>query len=309
MNLTARKKKSSNRMLRWAASLLILIGYTLMILPTVADMYSRIGQTATIIGYQDAVNSMTDEEIAEAKQRSIEYDKKIAEQQASEFYHYSATTDYDPDYLSLPVSGSNDMCTIVIRKINVNLPVGHGTTDELLQSEPGHLYGTSLPVGGDSTHAVVAAHSALRSSEQFTRLDELQEGDYFDVVVLGEVHRYLIDQIVVCLPDECDQYLQVVPGKDYFTLYTCTPYGINTHRLLVRGHRIADPVMNENTGADSATVVTDRYKPVIEFALIIIVPITLLIIANIVASKHEAAADRKNRSRKEGSVRGKNKDV
>lgn len=305
-----KKHKSSNRMLRLMASLLILMGYAMMILPTAVDIYSRIGQTATIIGYQNAVDSMTEEEIAQAKQRSIEYNEKIAEKQASEFYHYSATTDYDPDYLSLPVSGSTDMCTIVIRKINVNLPVGHGTTDELLQSEPGHLYGTSLPVGGDSTHTVVAAHSALRSSEQFTRLDELKEGDYFDVEVLGETHRYLIDQIIVCLPEECDQYLQVEPGKDLFTLYTCTPYGINTHRLLVRGHRIADPVLDEKTGVSSAVVSTDRYKPMIELGLIVAVPVTLLILANIVASKHEAAVHtRKQRSRKEGSVRGKNEEV
>lgn len=300
------KKQNNNRAFRWAASLLILIGYALMILPTAADVYSRIGQTATIAGYQNAVDSMSEEEIAEAKQRSIEYNQKIAEKQASEYYHYSATTDYDPDYLSLPVKGSNDMCTIVIKKINVNLPVGHGTTDELLQSEPGHLYGTSLPVGGDSTHTVVAAHSALRSSEQFTRLDELVEGDYFDVKVLGETHRYLIDQIIVCLPEECDQYMQIVPGKDYFTLYTCTPYGINTHRLLVRGHRIADPVMDSDTGHTSETVVTDRYKPVIELTLIIAVPIALVILANIVASKQEAIAHtKKKRSRKkEGSRRG-----
>lgn len=300
------KKQNNNRAFRWAASLLILIGYALMILPTAADVYSRIGQTATIAGYQNAVDSMSEEEIAEAKQRSIEYNQKIAEKQASEYYHYSATTDYDPDYLSLPVKGSNDMCTIVIKKINVNLPVGHGTTDELLQNEPGHLYGTSLPVGGDSTHTVVAAHSALRSSEQFTRLDELVEGDYFDVKVLGETHRYLIDQIIVCLPEECDQYMQIVPGKDYFTLYTCTPYGINTHRLLVRGHRIADPVMDSDTGHTSETVVTDRYKPVIELTLIIAVPIALVILANIVASKQEAIAHtKKKRSRKkEGSRRG-----
>lgn len=300
------KKQNNNRAFRWAASLLILIGYALMILPTAADVYSRIGQTATIAGYQNAVDSMSKEEIAEAKQRSIEYNQKIAEKQASEYYHYSATTDYDPDYLSLPVKGSNDMCTIVIKKINVNLPVGHGTTDELLQSEPGHLYGTSLPVGGDSTHTVVAAHSALRSSEQFTRLDELVEGDYFDVKVLGETHRYLIDQIIVCLPEECDQYMQIVPGKDYFTLYTCTPYGINTHRLLVRGHRIADPVTDSDMGHTSETVVTDRYKPVIELTLIVTVPIALVILANIVASKQEAIAHtKKKRSRKkEGSRRG-----
>lgn len=305
--MAAKKKRNSNRALRWAASLMILIGYALMIAPTAADVYSRIGQTATIIGYQSAVDSMTDEEIAEAKQRSIAYNQKIAEKQASEFYHYSATTDYDPEYLALPVSGSNDICTIVISKINVNLPVGHGTADELLQTEPGHLYGTSLPIGGDSTHAVIAAHSALRSSEQFTRLDELKEGDYFDIKILGETHRYLIDQIVVCLPDECDQYMQIVPGKDYVTLYTCTPYGINTHRLLVRGHRIADPVIESgSTGVSSATIATDRYKPIIEFAAIIAVPVTLVILANIVASKHEAAEDRKHRSRKEESASGKN---
>lgn len=110
----------------------------------------------------------------------------------------------------------------------------------------------------------------------------------------------------MCLPEECDQYMQIVPGKDYFTLYTCTPYGINTHRLLVRGHRIADPVTDSDMGHTSETVVTDRYKPVIELTLIVTVPIALVILANIVASKQEAIAHtKKKRSRKkEGSRRG-----
>lgn len=129
------------------------------------------------------------------------------------------------------------MCYIDIPKINVYLPVQHGTGAETLEKSVGHVVGTSLPVGGGSTHAVLSAHSGMTSSKLFSDIDQLTEGDVFYIHVLGEVLAYEVDAIHTVLPTDT-RLLQIEEGKDYVTLVTCTPFGINTHRLLVRGHRI-----------------------------------------------------------------------
>ena len=129
---------------------------------------------------------------------------------------------------------------ITIEKIGVELPIYHGTSDAVLQVAAGHLEGTSLPVGGVSTHAVISAHRGLPSAKLFTNLDQLEVGDTFTITVLDRTFTYEVDNISIVLPTETDS-LKVVDGKDYVTLMTCTPYGINTHRLLVRGRRITTP--------------------------------------------------------------------
>ena len=129
---------------------------------------------------------------------------------------------------------------ITISKIGVELPIYHGTSDAVLQVAAGHLEGTSLPVGGASTHAVISAHRGLPSAKLFTNLDQLEVGDTFTITVLDRTLTYEVDNISIILPTETDS-LKVVDGKDYVTLMTCTPYGINTHRLLVRGRRITTP--------------------------------------------------------------------
>ena len=285
--MTKKAKKRKELFLRIFASVLLIFGYTCCVLPVGIDTYSRIGQTATISGYDDSISMMSDEELAEAWQKSNEYNQKIYEQQQEEPYVYTTNVVYDEDYLKLPVETNREIGTIVIKKINVNVSTGHGTDDELLQKEAGHLYGTSLPTGGINTHSVIAAHSALQSSELFTRLDELEKGDYIDIKVLNQTHRYVIDQIITCLPDECNQYLQIEEGKDLITLYTCTPYGINTHRLLVRGSRIEDPVEDKNTEGLSTimSVFTDNTKEILKLAGLIIFPIVLVVLLNIFGFK------------------------
>ena len=129
---------------------------------------------------------------------------------------------------------------ITIPRIGVELPIYHGTSDAVLQVAAGHLEGTSLPVGGESTHAVISAHRGLPSAKLFTHLDRLEVGDTFTITVLDRELTYEVDKISIVLPTEVDE-LKVVDGKDYVTLMTCTPYGINTHRLLVRGHRVETP--------------------------------------------------------------------
>ena len=146
-----------------------------------------------------------------------------------------------PSYEStLDVTGTGIMGYITIEKIGVELPIYHGTSDAVLQVAAGHLEGTSLPVGGASTHAVISAHRGLPSAKLFTNLDQLEVGDTFTITVLDRTLTYEVDNISIILPTETDS-LKVSEGKDYITLMTCTPYGINTHRLLVRGRRITTP--------------------------------------------------------------------
>ena len=147
----------------------------------------------------------------------------------------------DKEYQSLLNTGNGVMGTIKVPKQSINLPFYHGTSEEALASGAGHLYGTSLPVGGKSTHSVITGHRGLVEALMFTRLDEAKEGDFFYIEVMGETLGYKVDRISVILPDDTSK-LKIVPGEDRVTLMTCTPYGVNTHRLLISGHRVAIPM-------------------------------------------------------------------
>lgn len=147
----------------------------------------------------------------------------------------------DKEYQSLLNTGNGVMGTIKVPKQSINLPFYHGTSEEALASGAGHLYGTSLPVGGKSTHSVITGHRGLVEALMFTRLDEVKEDDFFYIEVMGETLGYKVDRISVILPDDTSK-LKIVPGEDRVTLMTCTPYGVNTHRLLISGHRVAIPM-------------------------------------------------------------------
>ncbi|OZG64506.1 sortase [Bifidobacterium hapali] len=147
----------------------------------------------------------------------------------------------DKEYQSLLDAGNGVMGTIRVPTVSIELPIYHGTSEEALASGAGHLYGTSLPVGGASTHAVITGHRGLVEALMFTRLDEVKTGDFMYVEVMGETIGYQVDRISVILPDDTSQ-LKIVQGEDRLTLMTCTPYGVNTHRLLVSGHRVKIPV-------------------------------------------------------------------
>lgn len=147
----------------------------------------------------------------------------------------------DQEYQSLLDAGSGIMGTIRVPKQSISLPIYHGTSEEALNSGAGHLYGTSLPVGGPSSHSVITGHRGLVNALMFTRLDEMRKGDFFYVEVMGETLAYEVDRISVILPDDTSQ-LKITAGEDRMTLMTCTPYGVNTHRLLVSGHRVAIPL-------------------------------------------------------------------
>lgn len=224
--------------------LLFLGGLGVLLYPTVSNMINERNQSKVITRYEESIDLMAEEERAAALQAAHDYNANLhslVAQQDSESIEASAL--YNE---TLNIGGSGVMGSLSIDKIRVNLPIYHGTSEEVLQVAVGHLPATSLPVGGESTHAVLSAHTGLPSAKLFTDLDQLEEGDVFTITVLNEMLVYEVDQILVVEPEDTAE-LRAVEGEDYVTLVTCTPYGINSHRLLVRGTRI---FLTEEEAAD-----------------------------------------------------------
>ena len=212
--------------------LVFFVGLSVMLYPTLSDYVNQLHQSRAVATYAEDVDNLTDADYSAYFEAADAFNAQIAADPDA-LFHADRFTSYNA---TLDVTGTGIMGYITIEKIGVELPIYHGTSDGVLQIAAGHLEGTSLPVGGESTHAVISAHRGLPSAKLFTNLDQLEVGDTFTITVLDRVLTYEVDQISIVLPTETDN-LKVVDGKDYVTLMTCTPYGINTHRLLVRGER------------------------------------------------------------------------
>ncbi len=216
--------------------LVFFVGLSVMLYPTISDYVNQLHQTRAVANYAADVDKLSDADYTAYFEAADAFNAQIAADPDAlyfpdRFLSYESTLD---------VTGTGIMGYITIEKIGVELPIYHGTSDAVLQVAAGHLEGTSLPVGGASTHAVISAHRGLPSAKLFTNLDQLEVGDTFTITVLDRTLTYEVDNISIILPTETDS-LKVSEGKDYITLMTCTPYGINTHRLLVRGRRITTP--------------------------------------------------------------------
>ena len=216
--------------------LVFFVGLSVMLYPTISDYVNQLHQTRAVANYAADVDKLSDADYTAYFEAADAFNAQIAADPDALYF-----PDRFPSYEStLDVTGTGIMGYITIEKIGVELPIYHGTSDAVLQVAAGHLEGTSLPVGGASTHAVISAHRGLPSAKLFTNLDQLEVGDTFTITVLDRTLTYEVDNISIILPTETDS-LKVSEGKDYVTLMTCTPYGINTHRLLVRGRRITTP--------------------------------------------------------------------
>ncbi|MFQ8638749.1 MAG: class C sortase [Acutalibacteraceae bacterium] len=243
----------------------MLLGLGLIGYPILSNLLASGEQSAVQAQYTNEIDDMTDTEIESELQAAQLYNEALQSVKSTETIDLRA---YD-DLLSL--SGSAVMCTVEIPAIDVELPVYHGIGEDVLQKGAGHMPGTSLPVGGESTHAVISAHSGLPAARLFTDLDKLEEGDLFYIHVLGETLCYEVDQIVVTIPSDTEA-IQIEKGQDYVTLLTCTPYGVNTHRLLVRGHRTEIPetpqaVSDEPEQLERASTWTEKYLQGIAFGV------------------------------------------
>ena len=253
---------------------LLLIGLSLLLYPTVSDYWNSFHQTRAIATYAENV----------AKLDNNQYDHLWEEARA---YNEALPFRSNPYYLSeeqkaqyeslLDVSGLGVMGYIEIPEIDVSLPIYHGTEESVLQVAVGHLDWTSLPVGGESTHCVLSGHRGLPSAKLFTNLDKLQTGDIFMLRVLDNVLTYEVDQILIVEPQETG-VLRIEEGKDYCTLVTCTPYGINTHRLLVRGHRIdnLEEVKTVRVTADAVQIEPMLVAPMVAIPILLVLLLLLL---------------------------------
>jgi sortase A len=215
---------------------LLLTGVSLLLYPTVSDYWNSFHQSQAIAGYAETVTDIRQDRYEQLLQEAGEYNRTLLDKEN----RFLLTEEENEEYEELlNVTDTGIMGYVEIPKINVSLPIYHGTDEAVLQVAIGHLPGSSLPVGGTGTHCVISGHRGLASAKLFTNLDELETGDTFQIRVLNEVLTYEVDQIRIVEPEEISD-LDIDPEMDYCTLVTCTPYRVNSHRLLVRGHRIAN---------------------------------------------------------------------
>lgn len=249
--------------------LLVLIGLGLLLYPQLSDLWNRRTNSVALSGYSETIREMSDEDYSGIFQAAEEYNEDLREIGGC----ILSKEMYERYYSLLDVSGTGIMAYIEIPCINVTLPIYHGTDAGVLQVASGHIEWTSLPIGGSGTHCAISGHRGLASSKLFTDLPKMENGDVFYVRVLDELMTYEVDQIRTVLPNELEQ-LYIEAEKDYFTLVTCTPYGINTHRLLVRGHRISN---SAEGGKVYITSEATEIKPTV-VAPIITIPFLLLML-------------------------------
>lgn len=237
--------------------LIMLAGAGFISYPTFSDWWNSFHQSRAVADYVETVNHMDPEENARLLAEAEEYNRGLLELDNQWAMSEERKRVYDS---LLSVEGSDIMGYVSIDKIGVRLPIHHGTEESVLQVAIGHIAETSLPTGGPGTHTVISGHRGLPSARLFTDIDKLVAGDYFTLSVLGREMTYEVDQIVTVLPTELEE-LKIVPEEDYCTLVTCTPYGINTHRLLVRGRRTANPAKQKTGETESAAGwMNERWK-------------------------------------------------
>ena len=214
----------------------LIVGVGLLAYPSLSDYWNSFHQTRAIASYSDAVSTMDNADYDRIWSEAEAYNAALAEKANPYFFTEEDQKLYED---RLNISGTGVMGYIDIPEIKCTLPIYHGTSHAVLQIAVGHVEGTSLPVGGGGTHCVLSGHRGLPSARLFTDLDQLVAGDLFLLQILDETLTYEVDQIRIVLPTEVSD-LTIEKGKDYCTLVTCTPYGVNSHRLLVRGHRVAN---------------------------------------------------------------------
>ena len=246
----------------------MLAGIFLLAYPSLSDYRNSVQQSRAVTTYAEKVADMNAEDYERILDEARAYNAELAERGISLTLSEEEKQAYNSQ---LDVGSSGVMGYVKIQKIDVMLPIYHGTDEKVLQTSIGHLEGSSLPVGGESTHSILSGHRGLPSARLFTDIVKLSEGDTFTLTVLNETLTYEVDQIWIVEPSDLS-HLTIEKGKDYCTLITCTPYGINSHRLLVRGHRIENPDGDAMVVADAV-----RIRPAV-IALLLAVPVLALLL-------------------------------
>lgn len=262
----------------WVTLVLVIImlaGVCLLLYPTVSDYWNQFHQSRAIAGYAEAVANMDDVRYEQMLADAQAYNKELAARgtnwnlSAEELEEYSRQLD---------VTGTGIMGYIEIDKIKCSLPIYHGTDEGVLQIAVGHIEGSSLPVGGESTHCVLSGHRGLPSAKLFSDLDQMEKGDIFVIRTMDEMLTYEVDQILIVEPHEVGA-LGIVEGEDLCTLVTCTPYGINTHRMLVRGHRVENQknAKKIRVTSDAIQIKATLVAPMIAIPILLILIIIVLV--------------------------------
>lgn len=266
---------------RLARLLVILLGIGILVYPSLSEYLSELNGSRATASYDDSVLQLEQARLDQLLAQAQEYNRQLAgtstgKAPLSDDEGNPVTPESYWDLLNVDSAGM--MGYIEIPKLNTTIPIYHGTSEAVLQVGVGHLQNTSLPVGGESTHAALSGHRGLPTRSLFTDLDQMEVGDRFYIKVLNETLCYTVDQILTVLPHEMDA-LAIEEGKDYVTLITCTPYGINSHRLLVRGVRTPyDPQQHQNEIAESASYLSSmpaQYRHLLIGVVVLVVVLLL----------------------------------
>jgi len=281
-------KKKKGNYITLLLFLILLAGLSLLLYPSVSDYWNSLHQTRAIATYAEEVANLNQDQYDEIWAAAESYNASLTDRVNAYLLSDAQKEEYQQ---LLNVSGLGVMGYIEIPSIDCSLPIYHGTEESVLQIAVGHLEWSSLPVGGESTHCVLSGHRGLPSAKLFTNLDKLREGDIFLLRILDEVLTYEVDQILIVEPQEVGA-LQIVEGQDYCTLVTCTPYGINTHRLLVRGHRIdnVEEAKTVRVTADAIQIEPLLVAPIVAIPILLLLLI-LLLLPKRPKTKHGGEAD------------------
>ena len=272
-------KRKANHITTIVLVLILLVGLSLLLYPSVSDYWNSFHSSRAISAYAEDVANLDEAQYEEMWSAARAYNRALAERSTNFALSDAQKEEYEK---LLDISGVGIMGYLEIPELNMSLPIYHGTEESVLQIAAGHLEWSSLPVGGESSHCVISGHRGLPSAKLFTDLDKLQEGDVFALRVLDEVLTYEVDQIRVVEPSQVSD-LEIVEGSDLCTLVTCTPYGINTHRLLVRGHRIENIQESQTIRVTSDAM---QIEPLI-VAPIVATPVLLLLLVLLLLPKRK----------------------
>lgn len=246
--------------------LLFLVGFGILSYPTISDQWNTYRQSRLISDYDTAVQEMEEEDFEAVWEAARNYNNTFGKNSiTSDVFGIDGAEDIrDTEYWKvLNIGGDGIMGYITIPKINIKLSIYHGTAEEVLQTGVGHMNGTKLPIGGESSHCVLSAHRGLPSAKLFTDIDQLEKGDRFYLHILNEDLAYEVDQVLPMIDkddyDALEDAVKIEEGQDYATLFTCTPYGVNSHRLLVRGHRVPYDGELESTPVETMVQAIQNY--------------------------------------------------
>lgn len=254
---------------------MLVAGLSVLLYPTISNYMQSVKHRQAIYSYLETVETLSDDEYESILNSAKEYNERLAQKKMSLM---RMTDEQRIEYEKLlDITGTSIMGYIDINKVGIHLPIYHGTSEAVLQDGVGHIEGSSLPVGGETSHCILSAHRGLPSAKLFTNLDKMELGDTFVIIVLNEAYVYKVDDIKVIKPTELGM-LSMTQGEDYCTLMTCTPYGVNTHRLLVRGKRMAVTTAEERMSVQAGAKFVDMWF------ILAVVDIPVLIISVIISA-------------------------